>query len=66
MNAPVGPPMQTFVPPSAEIRKPAITAVKMPAWGGTPEAMAKAIASGSATMPTVKPATASAAKFSRE
>ena len=31
-------------------------AVKMPASGLTPEAMAKAMANGSATMPTVSPA----------
>ena len=31
-------------------------AVQMPASGLSPEAMAKAIASGSATMPTVTPA----------
>ena len=56
MKAPVGPPIETFVPPRAEIMKPAMTAVKIPAWGGAPEAMAKAIASGNATMPTVMPA----------
>ena len=60
MNAPVGPPMLTRVPPSAEMMKPAMTAVKMPASGLTPEAMANAMASGSATMPTVMPATVSA------
>ena len=35
-------------------------AVKIPACGGTPEAMAKAMASGSATTPTVRPASTSA------
>src|SRR6516162_6254237 len=59
MNAPVGPPIDTFVPPSAEIMNPAITAVKIPASGFTPEAIAKAIASGNATIPTVIPATRS-------
>jgi hypothetical protein len=65
MNAPVGPPMLTFVPPKAEMRKPAMTAVKIPASGFTPDAIAKAIASGSATMPTVRPAIRSAVKVSR-
>jgi hypothetical protein len=37
MNAPVGPPMLTLVPPSAEMMKPAMTAVKMPASGLTPD-----------------------------
>ena len=37
-------------------------AVKMPCSGLTPEAMAKAMASGSATMPTVMPAPRSATK----
>src|SRR5436190_11786919 len=62
MNAPVGPPMATFVPPRAEIINPAMTAVKIPACGGAPEAMANAIASGRATRPTVKPAIKSAMK----
>jgi len=39
-----------------EYKKPAITAVKMPASGLTPEAIANAIASGKATIPTVIPA----------
>jgi hypothetical protein len=56
MKAPAGPPTCTLEPPSALIRKPAMMAVKMPASGLTPEAMAKAMASGSATMPTVSPA----------
>ena len=41
-------------------------AVKMPACGVTPEAIANAIASGRATMPTVKPAMRSARKSSWE
>ncbi|MDT4825042.1 hypothetical protein D3C87_825870 [compost metagenome] len=56
MNAPAGPPICTAEPPSSEIRKPAMIAVQMPASGLSPEAMAKAMASGSATMPTVAPA----------
>ena len=55
-NAPVGPPIWTREPPSAEIRKPAATAVYTPACGGIPDEMANAIASGSATRPTVTPA----------
>ena len=38
-------------------------AVKMPASGLTPEAIAKAMASGSATMPTVRPAPTSRASL---
>src|SRR6185369_2444816 len=62
MNAPVGPPMATRVPPNPEIRNPAMTAVKSPASGFTPEAIANAIASGNATIPTVMPDTRSAEK----
>lgn len=39
MNAPVGPPICTRLPPSAEIMKPAITAVIIPLFGDTPEAI---------------------------
>jgi hypothetical protein len=56
MKAPVGPVTENLVPPSSEARNPAMTAVKMPACGVTPLAMANAIASGSATIPTVNPA----------
>ena len=66
MKAPVGPPIETFEPPRAEIKKPAMTAVKIPASGLTPEAMAKAMASGSATIPTVTPAMRSAVNSRRE
>ncbi len=59
-NAPVGPPIWTRVPPSAEIRNPAMMAVQIPCTGVTPEAMAKPIASGSAMTPTVMPAVRSA------
>ncbi len=65
-NAPVGPPMETLDPPRAEMKNPAITAVKIPASGLTPEAMANAIASGRATIPTVIPATRSAKNFCDE
>ena len=65
MNAPAGPPICTREPPSAEIRKPAMMAVTRPASGFTPLAMAKAIARGSATTPTVMPAPMSLIKRSR-
>src|SRR5207244_1355411 len=58
-NAPVGPPICVEDPPKAEIAKPATIAQYRPAWGGRPDAMAKAIAKGRATNPTVIPATRS-------
>ncbi len=63
---PGGPANAHRKPPNAEMMKPPMTAVKMPAWGVAPEAMAKAIASGRATIPTVNPAMTSAAKSCRE
>ncbi len=65
MKAPVGPPICTFEPPSSAIRKPATIAVQMPAVGDMPEAIAKAIASGSASTPTVMPAERSPTKAAR-
>ena len=65
MNAPAGPPTCTRDPPSSEISIPATIAVKMPASGFRPEAIAKAIANGSATTPTVMPAIRSAVKVAR-
>ena len=62
MNAPVGPPICTRDPPRAEMMKPAMIAVKMPASGFAPEAMAKAMAKGRAMMPTVMPAMMSVVK----
>lgn len=59
MKAAVGPPICTREPPSAEIRKPAMIAVCSPFSGGAPLAIASAIASGSATTATVRPARAS-------
>ena len=56
MNAPVGPPICTLLPPSSEMMNPATIAVMMPFSGVTPEAMPKAMASGSATIPTMMPA----------
>jgi len=58
-KAPVGPPICVFEPPSAEIRNPVTIAQYKPACGGTPDAIAKAMARGSATRPTVTPATRS-------
>ena len=56
MKAPVGPPICTELPPSAETVKPPKTAVISPTSGETPLAIAKAIAIGSATIPTISPA----------
>ena len=64
-NAPVGPPICTREPPNAEMMKPATMAVHRPRSGVTPLAMAKAIASGSATMPTITPAIASLVNCAR-
>jgi hypothetical protein len=55
-KAPVGPPICVRDPPKAEMSPPATTAVYKPAGGGSPEEMANAMASGSATSPTVNPA----------
>ena len=56
IKAPVGPPICTLLPPSKEIRKPATIAVIKPFSGETPEATAKAMARGRATIPTTIPA----------
>ena len=56
IKAPVGPPICTRLPPKADIKNPAITAVISPCTGVTPEAMAKAIDNGKATIPTMIPA----------
>jgi hypothetical protein len=48
------------------MRKPATTAVMRPCAGVTPEAIAIAIASGTATIATVSPAVASARSFAQE
>ena len=49
-----------FLPPKKEMRKPAMMAVKSPFSGDTPEAIPKAMAKGSATIPTMIPAMRSA------
>ncbi len=57
MNAPVGPAICTRVPPSSDTQRPATIAVYRPCSGRAPDAIANAIASGSATTPTITPAT---------
>jgi hypothetical protein len=66
MKAAVGPPIWTRDPPSAEMRNPATMAVTMPAAGVELEAMPSAIASESATTPTVAPAARSGTRSARE
>src|SRR4029077_4198906 len=58
----VGPPICTREPPRSDMRKPATIAVYRPFSGVAPDAMASAIASGRATIETVRPATRSARK----
>ena len=65
MNAPVGPPICTFEPPKSETMSPATMAVMIPFSGVTPEAIPKAMASGSATMPTMMPASRSVVNWRR-
>ena len=50
INAPVGPPICTLLPPKNEMINPATMAVMMPFSGLTPEAIPKAMASGRATI----------------
>ena len=57
--APVGPETCTFEPPKTAAMMPATIAVMSPASALTPELTPKPRASGSATMPTVTPATRS-------
>jgi ketol-acid reductoisomerase len=54
--APVGPEIEYREPPVAATSIPAMTAVYKPIWGSTPEAIAKAIASGNATTAVINPA----------
>ena len=56
INAPVGPPICTLLPPKAEIMNPAIIAVTKPSVGPTPDEIPKAIARGIATTATIIPA----------
>ena len=60
MKAPAGPPIWKRLPPSSDTMKPPTIAVYSPRSGETPEAIAMAIDSGSATIATVSPAMASA------
>ena len=65
MKAPVGPEICTRVPPNIDVTRPATMAVYRPCAGVAPEAMAKAIASGMATMPTTTPATRLGIRWAR-
>ena len=58
--APVGPETCTFDPPKTAASRPATIAVIRPCSAVSPELTPKPSASGSATMPTVTPATRSA------
>ena len=60
VNAAAGPPIWKRLPPSSDTRNPPTIAVNSPRSGDAPEAMAIAMESGSATMATVRPASASA------
>lgn len=66
MKAPVGPPICTEHPPKNDTMNPPIMAVIRPIVGLTPEAIPKAIANGSATMPTTMPAIMSSRRRSIE
>ena len=66
INAPVGPPIWTLLPPSSEISKPPMMAVTRPALGVAPDAIAIAMLRGRATSATVTPASASLAKTRQE
>ena len=57
--APVGPDTWTCEPPNTAATSPATIAVTSPASAPAPDAMPKPSASGSATMPTVSPASMS-------
>ena len=48
MNAPVGPPICTLLPPSKEMMNPAMIAVIIPFSGDTPDAIPNAMARGKA------------------
>ncbi len=55
-NAAVGPDTLKRDPPKSAITEPPINTVYKPCCGGTPTAIAKAMAKGIAIMPMVKPA----------
>ena len=62
MNAPVGPPICTLLPPKKEMINPATMAVMIPFSGVTPDAIPNAMAKGKATIPTMIPAIISVVK----
>src|SRR5688500_3362853 len=65
MNAPVGPEICTRVPPNSDVATPATIAVYRPCAGVTPDAIANAMARGSATTPTTRPAAKSRGRCAR-
>ncbi|CPO66897.1 Uncharacterised protein [Bordetella pertussis] len=65
MKAPVGPAICTRLPPHSETSRPATMAVYRPCSGLAPLAMAKAMASGSATTPTIRPETILGSQWAR-
>jgi len=65
MNAPVGPAIWMRDPPNSDTAMPAMIAVYSPCSGLTPDAMANAIASGSATTPTITPAVMLGSQWAR-
>lgn len=65
-KAPVGPPIRTRLPPNKETVKPTTIAVTRPLPGSTPEATAKAIAEGIATIATLMPDDKSFLKIAKE
>src|SRR5690606_32891312 len=65
MKAPVGPAIWMREPPNSATAAPAMIEVYRPCSGLTPDAIANAIASGNATMPTTSPAMMFGAQCSR-
>ena len=63
MKAPVGPAICRRLPPKMDTAAPATIAVYSPCSGLTPEAIANAMAKGSATTPTMIPATRFGSQF---
>ncbi len=63
MNAAVGPYTWYFDPPNSAPTRPATAPPTMPISGGKPDAIAKPMASGIATMATIRPAVKSRNTF---
>ena len=63
MNAAVGPYTWYFDPPNMAPTRPATAPPTMPISGGRPRAIASPIASGIATMATIRPAVKSRSTF---